>query len=102
MENQSDNSYSADLRTSQFVPMISYLPPTLSRLVSLYQLLTRQEVPRTGQGCLVATPETLYHFQLFYADRSLSFSPESQPLQKDLDQNLVIFKDGLSNDLEQD
>ena len=49
MENPSDNSEdSADLSTSQFVPLVSYLSPTLDRLVSPYQLLTRQEVPRTG------------------------------------------------------
>ena len=31
-------------------PLISYLIPTLDRLVAPYQLLTRQEVPREGMS----------------------------------------------------
>ena len=51
MENPSDNSEdSADLSNSQFSPLVSYLSPTLGRLVSPYQLLTRREVPRTGMS----------------------------------------------------
>jgi hypothetical protein len=51
MENASDDTEdSADLSTSQFVPLISYLSPTLGRLVSPYQHLTRQEVPGIGMS----------------------------------------------------
>jgi len=112
----------ADLSTSQFVPLISYLSPTLGRLVSPYQVLTRQEMPRTGMS-----PRYSRNTKLFSSvsstsvntskrkaelsvqsnkksmlSRSLSLSPESRPLRMDLDQKLDTLKVGLNNDLEQD
>lgn len=123
MENPSDDSEdSADLSTSQFVPLISYLSPTLGRLVSPYQLLTRQEVPRTGMSPRYSR-DTRALFSLSGSasstakrkaemterankktvlSRSLSLSPESRPLRMDLDQKLDTLKVGLSNDIEQD
>ena len=123
MENPSDNSEdSADLSNSQFFPLVSYLSPTLGRLVSPYQLLTRREVPRTGMSprysrdtrALFSTSGSARSTAKRKAEMSersnkkivlsgsLSLSPESGPLRMDLDQKLDTRKVGLSNDIEQD
>ena len=123
MENPSDNSEdSADLSNSQFFPLVSYLSPTLGRLVSPYQLLTRREVPRTGMSprysrdtrALFSTSGSARSTAKRKAEMSersnkkivlsgsLSLSPELGPLRMDLVQKLDTLKVGLSNDIEQD
>lgn len=121
-QNNDPREDSADLTTTQFVPLISYLSPTLGRLVSPYQLLTRQEVPRTGMSPRYSRNAKIFSTPKAGAvntskrkaecaeksnkktmlSRSLSLSPESRPLRMDLDQKLDTLKVGLNNDLEQD
>ena len=123
VENVSDDSEdSADLRTSQFVPIISYISPTLGRLVSPYHLLTRQEVPSTGMSPRyskdnkvfpIPPPVTMNTYkrkaELSQGSNKkaslrgrFSLSPDSRPLRLDLDQKLDSLKVGLSSDMEQD
>eukprot|EP00092_Neocalanus_flemingeri_P027091 GFUD01029377.1.p1 GENE.GFUD01029377.1~~GFUD01029377.1.p1 ORF type:complete len:2023 (+),score=566.09 GFUD01029377.1:57-6125(+) len=122
-ENISENSEdSADLRTTQFVPIISYVSPTLGRLVSPYHMLTRREVPRTGQsprysrdnkqfpitpsGPVITSKRKAELSQgsnkKSIMSKRLSLSPDSRPLRMDLDQKLDTLKVGLNNDIEQD
>ena len=117
-----DSENSKDLSTSQFVPLISYLSPTLGRLVSPYHLLTRQEVPRTGMSPRYSRGDSRLFSSRVSASlntckrkaetspgsnkkstlsRRLSLSPSSRPLRMDLDQKLDTLKVGLSNDREQ-
>lgn len=50
MENTRDKSEdSVDLSKSRFVPLTSCISPTLGRLVSPFQPVTRQEVPTTAK-----------------------------------------------------
>jgi len=113
---------SCDLQTSQFVPLISYVSPTLGRLVSPYQLLTRQEIPKTGMSPKYSresklsfnhgTPINLNKRKAESCSRSnkkslLSrslplHSPESRPLRMDLDQKIDALKVGVQHDMEQD
>ena len=104
-------------RMNQAVPLISYLSPTLGRLVSPLTVLTRQESLVTGMsprlGGSLTKSSTKRKAQTgdrekFSArkkpasSKRLSLSPSARPVRSDLDQKLDSLKVTLRHQVEED
>ena len=104
------------VRTTQAVPLISYLSPTLGRLVSPFTVLTRQESLVTGMSPRLAnlTPsstkrkaqpgdrEKFSARKKAASSKRLSLSPSARPVRSDLDQKLDSLKVTLRHQVEED
>lgn len=104
------------VRLSQAVPLISYLSPTLGRLVSPLSVLTRQESlvtgmsPRLGSLTKSSTKrkaqtgdrEKFSARKKPASSKRLSLSPSARPVRSDLDQKLDTLKVTLRHQVEED
>ena len=106
----------SSVRLNQAVPLISYLSPTLGRLVSPLSVLTRQESLATGMsprlGNLTKTSskrkaqtgdrERFSARKKAASSKRLSLSPSARPVRSDLDQKLDTLKVTLRHQVEED
>ena len=104
------------VRITQAVPLISYLSPTLGRLVSPFTVLTRQESlvtgmsPRLGSLTKSSTKrkaqtgdrEKFSARKKPASSKRLSLSPSARPVRSDLDQKLDSLKVTLRHQVEED
>ena len=103
------------VRTTQAVPLISYLSPTLGRLVSPYSVLTRQESLVTGMSPRLGRTHSSVKRKAesgskgrsqggkkVASSKRLSLSPSARPVRSDLDQKLDTLKVTLRHQVEED
>ena len=102
-------------RTTQAVPIISYLSPILGRMVSPYSVLTRQESLVTGMSpSLTRTRsstkrkaesggrETASVRLRSASSKRRSLSPSNRPVRSDVDHKLDTLKVTLRHQVEED
>ena len=104
----------SSVRLSQAVPLISYLSPTLGRLVSPLSVLTRQESLVTGMSPRMTKSsakrkatgggerERFSARKKAASSKRLSLSPSARPVRSDLDQKLDSLKVTLRHQVEED
>ena len=103
------------VRTTQAVPLISYLSPTLGRLVSPFSVLTRQESLVTGMSPRLGRSHSSVKRKAdtggmerskagkkVTSSKRLSLTPPARPVRSDLDQKLDSLKVTLRHQLEED
>ena len=106
-----DQQETVSLRASESVPLISYLSPTLGRLVSPYSLLTRRtnlsarpvgSRSSAKRKAETGGPEREGSGKKAAASKKLSLSPTARPVRSGLDMKLDTLKVTLRHQVEED